>query len=133
MDRKNFKEELKKYVEELKSRKLVDCVIDSEVDKITWRVAQYNDSSVILIVCLEELAELQKEITKCLRGNIDKQSRIGLLEEIADVKLAIKMLEWVNEGYSYIDNLAALEVKAKEIKRKEFNLSYNRGVKNEVR
>lgn len=129
MDRKIFKEELKKYVEELKSGKLVDCVIDSEVDEITWRAAQCNDSSVILIVCLEELAELQKEITKCLRGNIDKQSRIGLLEEIADVKLAIKMLEWVNEGYSYIDNLAAFEVKAKEIKRKEFNLSYNREVK----
>lgn len=129
MDRKKFKEELKKYVEELKSGKLVDCVIDSEVDEITWRAVQFNDFSVILTVCLEELAELQKEITKCLRGNIDKQSRIGLLEEIADVKLAIKMLEWVNEGYSYNDNLAALEVKAKEIKRKEFNLSYNREVK----
>lgn len=129
MDRKKFKEELKKYVEELKSGKLVDCVIDSEVDEIIWRAVQFNDSSVILIICLEEIAELQKEITKCLRGNIDKQGRIGLLEEIADVKLAIKMLEWVNEGYSYIDNLAALEVKAKEIKRKEFNLSYNREVK----
>lgn len=129
MDRKKFKEELKKYVEELKSGKLVDCVIDSEVDEIIWRAVQFNDSSVILIICLEEIAELQKEITKCLRGNIDKQSRIGLLEEIADVKIAIKMLEWVNEGYSYIDNLAALEVKAKEIKRKEFNLSYNREVK----
>ena len=39
-----------------------------------------------LIIVMEELAELGQEVSKCLRGKMDKY---GLLEELADVQLGI--------------------------------------------
>ena len=47
-----------------------------------------------IIVAIEELSELQKELTKSLRDKIDKEH---LTEEIADVKI---MLEQVIDYYS---------------------------------
>lgn len=43
-----------------------------------------------LIVVLEELSELQKEVTKYIRG---KRDRIGMIEEMADVLIAIMYLQ----------------------------------------
>lgn len=40
--------------------------------------------------CMEELAELQQQISKQIRGFGD---RVGLLEEMADVCIAIEMLK----------------------------------------
>lgn len=41
------------------------------------------------IVAIEEMSELQKEITKALRG---EDSRQNIIEEIADVEIMIKQL-----------------------------------------
>lgn len=43
-----------------------------------------------LIIAMEELSELQKEISKAIRGKID---RVGLLEEIIDVEHSIDVLK----------------------------------------
>lgn len=47
----------------------------------------YGDKQ--LIVAIEELSELQKEITKSLRGKLSKGH---LMEEIADVKIMVEQL-----------------------------------------
>ena len=45
-----------------------------------------------VIVSIEELAELQKELTKWLRG---KGTRDGLMEEMADVSIMLNQLELI--------------------------------------
>ena len=46
------------------------------------------------VVAIEELSELQKEISKMIRG---KGSIIHLVEEIADVKIMLKQLMMIHE------------------------------------
>lgn len=45
-----------------------------------------------VIVAIEELSELQKELTKWLRG---KGTREGLMEEMADVSIMLNQLELI--------------------------------------
>lgn len=45
-----------------------------------------------VIVAIEEMAELQKELTKWLRG---KRNPAGLLEEMADVSIMLNQLELI--------------------------------------
>ena len=58
-------------------------MIASEIYK---KLREQNGDSAQLVVAVEELSELTKEITKCLRnkGNIDH-----LAEEVADVERAV--------------------------------------------
>ena len=59
------------------------------------------------VICMEELAELQKEISKQLRNKGDSY---GLLEELADVYICLEMLK---KMFSYTDNEIARAVKIK--------------------
>lgn len=45
-----------------------------------------------VIVAIEELSELQKELTKWLRG---KRNPAGLMEEMADVSIMLNQLELI--------------------------------------
>lgn len=45
-----------------------------------------------VIVAIEELAELQKELTKWLRG---KSTNDGLMEEMADVSIMLNQLQLI--------------------------------------
>lgn len=49
-----------------------------------------------MVVCIEELAELQKELTKCIRnGDLDRQTLAmnpALAEEMADVEIMLMQL-----------------------------------------
>lgn len=45
-----------------------------------------------ILVAIEELAELQKELTKSLRVDVDYLDSNALLEEIADVTIMLKQL-----------------------------------------
>lgn len=51
-------------------------------------IATYGEQAQC-IVAIEELSELQKELTKFLRGKLD-QGHLG--EEIADVKIMVEQL-----------------------------------------
>lgn len=62
------------------------------------------------VVAIEELAELQKEICKDLRG---KGNRINLTEELADVEI---MLEQLKEMY-LIDTQALDLIKRQKLER----------------
>lgn len=67
--------------------------------------------SHLLIIVVEELAELQKEITKELRGMGD---RMHILEEIADVAIGIVYLQDIL-GLSTTDIYKAINVKIDRI------------------
>jgi len=52
-----------------------------------------------MTVCIEELAELIKELTKQVR---DKGSDMRLWEEIADVEICLAQLKLMRPGYKHI-------------------------------
>lgn len=62
-------------------------MVNSEINKKAVLVHGITTESV---VCMEELAELAKEISKCLRGEGDIGS---LTEEMADVYICLDMLK----------------------------------------
>lgn len=62
------------------------------------------------IVAIEELSELQKELTKALRGKLNEQH---LMEEIADVEI---MLEQIRMIYK-LDPLAMYNEKLRKMDR----------------
>lgn len=72
------------------------------------------------VVAIEELAELQKEITKDLR---EKGNRINLTEELADVEI---MLEQLKEMY-LIDTQALDLIKRQKLERLDKRI--NRDIK----
>lgn len=57
--------------------------------KIIERAVEYYGVKNQLIVAIEELSELQKELCKCLRN---QQSREHIVEELADVMIVIEQL-----------------------------------------
>ena len=64
-------------------------MIASEIYK---KLREQNGDTAQLVVAIEELSELTKEITKCLRnkGNIDH-----LAEEVADVEIVVDQVKQI--------------------------------------
>ena len=60
--------------------------------EIYKRLRAQNGDTAQLVVAVEELSELTKEITKCLRskGNIDH-----LAEEVADVEIMVEQVKLI--------------------------------------
>lgn len=57
-----------------------------------------------LIMCMEEMAELTKEISKSIRG-VDNSSAIS--EEIADVEIMLEQLRVIYHNRSEVDTIKA--------------------------
>lgn len=53
-----------------------------------------------LIVCMEELSELSKELAKCLRGY---DSTAAITEEIADVEITLEELKIIFSNQREVD------------------------------
>lgn len=66
-----------------------------------------GNDGIHLIIAMEELAELQKEISKELRGKGDK---VNVLEELADVQIVIYYVKKIL-GISDVDIQKAVSVK----------------------
>ena len=62
---------------------------ENEVEAILNLSLSACDSKTKMVIFMEEMAELQKEISKNIRGEGDN---LGTLEEIADVYLCLEML-----------------------------------------
>lgn len=90
MDRQKFAREFYRVSEHLDKKRLKTLIKESLIGR----------EKEVLVICMEELAELQQEISKIFRG---KTSRIGLIEEIGDV---ILLLESIKE----ICDISTLEV-----------------------
>ena len=56
-------------------------------------VDTYNNNSIQQVIAMEEMAELQKEISKYLRGHGNKEA---LTEEMADVLIMIEQLKLIH-------------------------------------
>ena len=74
MNRKEFKEKMKSHI----------VMTDDMMSNIQALHLQNTKKSEIYIVAMEKLSELQKEISKELRGQGDRD---GILEELADVMI----------------------------------------------
>lgn len=61
-----------------------------ERDRILRRSVEREHWKTKCTVCMEEMAELQQQISKQIRGYKDKY---GLLEEMADVYISLNLLE----------------------------------------
>ena len=72
-----------------------------------------------IVVAIEELSELQKELCKFLRG---KKNSLNLIEEIADVYI---MLEQMIIYFNLNENLIDQEIDIKLIRTKERMLKNN--------
>lgn len=71
-----------------------------------------NSSSIISVIAMEEMAELQQQVSKMLRGRGDM---VGLVEEMADVIIATSTLQCVF-GVDANVLTKAIDVKLKRIK-----------------
>lgn len=68
-------------------------MIDTETRKEVYkRAIETFGADIQLAVALEELSELQKEICKCMRGNINLEH---MAEEIADVLIMVEQLQQI--------------------------------------
>lgn len=74
MNRKEFREKMNNY----------SVMTDEMMENIQALHLKNTSKKEIYIVAMEELAELQKEISKELRGQGDRD---GILEELADVAI----------------------------------------------
>lgn len=82
--------------------------MDNQESVYVKLIEKYKDKQ--LIVAVEELSELQKELCKALRGNINKEN---IIEELADVLI---MLDQVKIYFSITSN-EVKEIIDKKIER----------------
>ena len=64
-------------------------MIDAQRRKIYAKALETYGKDNQIIVAIEELSELQKELTKYLRGKLDENH---LIEELADVCIMVEQL-----------------------------------------
>lgn len=80
---------------------------DAERNEIVKKAVEHRGIETTGIICMEEMAELQQQISKYLRGCGD---RLCLLEEMADVYIYLKYIEKVFEIHPD-QTLKAIDVK----------------------
>lgn len=97
-------------MDRLKFRVMLDDLDNhlSEIDRqrIIDKNIEYRSKKEIFIVAMEELSELQKEISKYLRNFDDPDfDTTGLIEEYADVSICLKEIRsiLVNSGENFDD------------------------------
>ena len=98
MNRKEFKKKMRNNgtaASEIEVKKVISDILKSETPDINC------------VICMEELAELQQEISKQLRNKGDSY---GLLEELADVYICLEMLKKMF-NYSSDEIARAVEIK----------------------
>lgn len=76
-----------------------------------------------LVICMEEMAELQQQISKMVRG---KPDILALHEEIVDVELSLRYLKYVlgkREQYSEEDLNCISKIKADRVLHEEWTIT----------
>ena len=71
-----------------------------ERNKIYKRIHEKFGTKIQLIVSIEEMSELTKELTKTIRGY---DRRINIIEEIGDVRIMIEPLELIFDCHDKVD------------------------------
>ena len=91
-------------------------VIRDSIKKLDEREKDQFSGFYNIIIVIEELSELTKELTKALR---DKGSVVGIVEELADASLGI---DYIKEVFDITDKELeyARSIKIAELKKKLF-------------
>lgn len=85
-----------------------------EVKNVIDHIVNNETAEINCVICMEELAELQQEISKQLR---DKGDMLGLLEELADVYICLEMLKKMF-GYTNDEIARAVSIKLDRYERR---------------
>lgn len=124
MERKQFNKLMKRNISEIKDFYSIICARSNIIKRMInfcYNKDPHNPRGHInLIVAMEELAELQQEISKGIRGKLDRN---GLLEEIVDVEHALMVLKEVYKINDAELNKARY-IKASRIQRKIENNNF---------
>lgn len=83
--------ELNEFKEKFNSINLTDEKLQDYIKFIAEDVDENYSVSQHIIICIEECSELQQTLTKLIRGKTE--DKMHILEEMADVILAIKYLQ----------------------------------------
>lgn len=115
MDRKVIQEKLSENIlsdNQLATLKQKETIIDNLIESSIPIDVERGTRN--LIIGMEELSELQKEISKAIRGKLD---RIGLIEEIIDVEHTIDVLKNIfqisNQELERVRYIKLEQIKAK--------------------
>lgn len=115
MDRKVIQEKLSENIlsdNQLATLKQKETIIDNLIESSIPIDIERGTRN--LIIGMEELSELQKEISKAIRGKLD---RIGLIEEIIDVEHIIDVLKNIfqisNQELERVRYIKLEQIKAK--------------------
>lgn len=76
-------------------------------DIITAAIDAYGEENQI-IVAIEELSELQKELTKYLRGRADLDH---IAEEMADVRIMFTQLEFIFNNFEKVTEWEGMKLR----------------------
>lgn len=92
----------------------LEKILDQSIEKLHNDEIDMIKGFRNIIIILEELGELNKELTKALRN---KQDRIGIIEETADVLICV---EYIKKIFNITEREinSAIYVKANELKNK---------------
>lgn len=66
--------------------------VQRETDVFKAAIKEFGEAAQVTMV-FEEMAELQKELCKWLRGNTDAAERYRIAEEIADVEIMLAQMK----------------------------------------
>ena len=80
-------------------------------DILKGAVEKWGKEFQIMMV-FEEMAELQKELVKSLRG---KSSKLMVAEEIADVLIMLDQLKFMYSCHSLVDNIRKVKMERLEV------------------
>lgn len=83
--------ELNEFKEKFNSISLTDEKLQDYIDYVAENVNENYTISQHVIICIEGCSELQQTLTKLIRGKTE--DKMHILEEMADVILAIKYLQ----------------------------------------
>lgn len=107
MDRKKFEKLFN--LDTSKDPNMKTSYNSKEVDDIIKTSLMRDGFDMKKIISIEELSELQKELTKSLRNN-ELFDFYGMLEEIADVYICLRNLQFIFD-YSDLDINRAIDIK----------------------
>ena len=78
-----------------------------KLESIYQRAIDHYGSQLQSIVAIEEMAELQKELSKFLRGNLDENH---MAEEIADVEIMLNQLKLIFDNHNKVGEFVELKL-----------------------
>lgn len=123
MDRSVFKHLLQDDSIKLSAQSRRVLIIDSIFRN--KNLSGKETSNKILLIVINELQELRRELTKILLG--EEGSTIGVLEEFADVFICMNYLQYLfeitNEDLEKAMDIKLLEMLSDEEKREYLNLT----------